>query len=249
MDPRQALRRIVVVLFALLVALPFGAVSAQEEGTRITVELQEFEDSGISGSATLTATDDGGTQVSMQLQGEELDGDHPTHIHTGTCDDFDPDPLYPLETVELSEVNREGLSETTVEDVSLDSLRDGDFVILVHQSMEELTNYLVCGEISSGTVEEAAAAEQGSGDDQERATPRADDAEDDHDAAADHASGEDDEETEDAVEVAEVENVPGVGTGDAAIAATQFNFMLPIVLGTLSMVALLSAIALRRRDI
>ena len=248
MDPRQALRRIAVVLFAALVSLPFGAVSAQEEGTRITVELQEFEDSGISGSASLTATDDGGTQVSMQLQGGELDGDHPTHIHTGTCDDFDPDPLYPLETVELSEVNREGLSETTVEDVSLDSLREGDFVILVHQSMEKLTDYLVCGEISSGTVEEAAAAAQGSGDDQERTTLRAD-AEDDHDAATDHASGEAEEETEDAVEVAEVENVPGVGTGDAAIAATQSNFMLPIVLGTLSMVALLSAIALRRRDI
>lgn len=250
MNPWQARKQGAVVLFAVLVALPFGAVTAQEEGTRITVELQEFEDSGISGSATLTATADGGTQVSMQLQGGELDGDHPTHIHTGTCDDFDPNPLYPLETVELSEVNQEGISETTVEDVSLDSLREGDFVILVHQSMEELTTYLVCGEISSGTVEDAGAAAEGSGDDQESATPQAD-AGHDHDEAADGSSEEGEAETKDAAEAAEaeVDQAPSVGSGDAAIAATQPGFMLTIVFGTLSMVALLIAIALRRRRI
>jgi hypothetical protein len=88
----------------------------------------------------------------MELRAQELDGNHPTHIHTGTCDNFDPNPLYPLETVVLSPVNREGISDSHVEDVSLASLRSGEFVILVHQSPEELTNYLICGEIGSGML-------------------------------------------------------------------------------------------------
>ena len=59
---------------------------------------------------------------------------------------------YPLETVNLNPVYHEGVSESTVEDVSLTELHEGKYVILVHQSPEELTTYLVCGEIGGGTV-------------------------------------------------------------------------------------------------
>ncbi len=234
MVPWRVRKQAALVLFTVLVALPFGAVTAAEEGTSISVELQEFEDSGISGTAILTATAEGGTQVSMELQGAELDGDHPTHIHTGTCDDFDPDPLYPLETVELSAVNQEGISETTVEDVTLDSLREGDYVILVHQSLEELTNYLVCGEISGGTQVDAAEAEQESDDDQA--------------AAADHPHGDTDEAEEDAEDLADVGTAPQVGSGDAVIAATKPSVILPVILGALSLLAMLGAVVLRRRE-
>jgi hypothetical protein len=243
----QARRHAVVVLFAALVAMSFGTVTAQEEGTRSTVELEEFEDSGISGTAILTATADGGTQVSMELQGEELDGDHPTHIHTGTCDDFDPDPLYPLETVELSSVSREGISETTVEDVSLESLREGDFVILVHQSPEELTTYLICGEISGGTLEEAGAAEQSSDADEESDTTEAD-AGDDHAGAADHSVGDDDEESNGTEESAQVRSITRTGTGPSGV-TDQSGPLLPFVLGVLATLAMLSAVTLRRRGI
>lgn len=145
------------LLFAVLGAASFSTVSAQDGGTSVTVELKEFEGSGISGTAVLTEKPDGGTHVSMELQGEELAGNHPTHIHTGTCSNFNPNPLYPLQTVDLSPVNQEGVSETDVDDASPQSLREGDFVILVHKSPEEITEYLVCGEISGGTVEELAA--------------------------------------------------------------------------------------------
>lgn len=141
-----------LVILASLGAVSFNGVTAQETGLSLTVELKEFEGSGITGTAFLIETTAGGTLVSMELRGQELDGNHPTHIHTGTCDNFDPNPLYPLETVVLSPVNREGISDSHVEGASLASLRSGDFVILVHQSPEELTNYLICGEIGSGTL-------------------------------------------------------------------------------------------------
>jgi hypothetical protein len=81
------------------------------------------------------------------LSAPGITGDHPTHIHTGTGDDVDPNPLYPLTTVILDPADDLGLSTTDVDDVSLDELLAEDFVILVHQSQDELTTYLVCGEI------------------------------------------------------------------------------------------------------
>lgn len=122
---------------------PAGAVQ-NAEGP-VTIDLDEVQDSGVAGTATFTAQD-GQTTVDMTLQGPGVEGGHPTHIHTGTCSDFDPDPLIPLETVVLEFVNQTGRSTTTI-DASLESLQSGDYVVLVHLSPEALTTYLVCGEI------------------------------------------------------------------------------------------------------
>jgi hypothetical protein len=159
MNAWKALRITSVVLMILAYGMTSNTITAQETGESLTVELQEFEGSGITGTAVLTESASGGTHVSMELQGQELDGNHPTHIHTGTCDNFDPNPLYPLQTINLSPVNNEGVSESDVEDASLESLQSGDYVILVHQSPEDLTTYLVCGEIGSGTPGVASAPE------------------------------------------------------------------------------------------
>ena len=131
----------------------------------MTIPLNERENSGVSGTATLTAEGEN-TRVSMELSGDPLTGDHPTHIHTGTCRNFDPDPLYPLTTVILEEVSDEGVSETTVDEVALDDLLAEDYVILVHPSAEELYPELVCGNIKAdkgtgGSRDDAAAVVQG----------------------------------------------------------------------------------------
>jgi hypothetical protein len=152
MPTSRLITLVTTLMIAAMSTLAVGSVAAQESGMSVTVELQEYDGSGISGTAYLTETSDGGTHVSMVLVGGELDGNHPTHIHTGTCDNFDPNPLYPLETVNLNPVSQDGTSESTVADVDLAALHEGDYVILVHQSPEELTNYLVCGEISAGTT-------------------------------------------------------------------------------------------------
>ena len=135
----------ITVVMALAGWAGLRPVAAQEED-RLTIALNEYQGSGVSGTATLTAAGEG-VQVSMELAGDVLTGGHPTHIHTGTCDDFDPDPTFPLTTVILDEVSDEGVSATAVDAVSLDALLADDYVILVHLSPEELTTYFVCGDI------------------------------------------------------------------------------------------------------
>jgi hypothetical protein len=158
---------IVLACFIATVVTPAVPAAAQDNRS-LTIPLTERENSGVSGTATLTAEGEN-TRVSMELSGDPLTGDHPTHIHTGTCRNFDPDPLYPLTTVILDEVNDEGVSETTVEDVRLRDLLDADYVILVHPSAEELYPELVCGDIKAdggtgGSRDDAAAVVQGTPD-------------------------------------------------------------------------------------
>jgi hypothetical protein len=147
-------RRFVLVLTGLILIASGNpswamAQAGPGDGESVTIDLNEVERSGIMGTATLTADDDQ-TAVDMRLEGD-VQGNHPTHIHTGTCSNFDPNPLYPLETVVLEPVDDSGVSESTV-DVSLEELVSGDYVILVHFSPEKLTDYLVCGEIALTSV-------------------------------------------------------------------------------------------------
>src|SRR5688500_1131635 len=157
-----------------------AAPAAAECDDSLTIALNEFEDSGVSGWATLTRVE-GDVRVEMAVEGGAVTGSHPTHIHTGTCDDFDPNPTYPLTTVILDPLSADGVSETTVDDVTFDELFTNDYVILIHKSAEELTTYFVCGDLkrsnaipapkagSAGTVETpatgvGAALGTGSGD-------------------------------------------------------------------------------------
>lgn len=150
---------LLLAMSAILVA-PAGLALAQGVPQPVTVQLNEVNDSNISGAATLTA-EGPQTNVDMRLMGSGLTGNHPTHIHTGTCANFDPNPLYPLETVVLQSVDHTGRSVSTV-DVSLGELQSGNYVILVHLSPEALTTYLVCGEIpTSGTPQQAGGAVSG----------------------------------------------------------------------------------------
>ena len=158
-------RAIVLAAFVVIAASTLGAPVAAQNNDSITIPLNEHENSGVSGTATLTAEGEN-TRVAMELSGDPLTGDHPTHIHTGTCRNYDPNPLYPLTTVILDEVNDEGVSETTVEGVRLRELLPEDYVILVHPSAEELFPELVCGDIKTdgdtgGGRDDAAATVEG----------------------------------------------------------------------------------------
>ncbi|MGH2531403.1 MAG: cupredoxin domain-containing protein [Thermomicrobiales bacterium] len=116
-------------------ALP-AAAAADEP---LTIDLDELNSSGISGTATLTPKGEE-TEVSLQLTGAT--GDHPAHIHLGTCDTLDPNPEFPLKAVAA-----DGTSVTTVE-VALTDLLAGEFAINVHDSVENIGLYIACGNIS-----------------------------------------------------------------------------------------------------
>jgi hypothetical protein len=140
----------VVGLGIWLGLLPAG--SSAQSAEEITIEFEEQNDSGARGIATLTSDGDQ-TIVALDISG--LTGHHPDHIHRGTCDDPEPDPLFPLSDVVLERTDETGHSETLV-DVTLDELLDEPHLILIHKSMEEINVYVACADIvASGTGGEA----------------------------------------------------------------------------------------------
>lgn len=127
----------------LLTALGFAVAgcggddeSAGEAG--VTVDLGTQNESGQSGTATLTA-DGEKTKVTIDLSDPPGDP-QPAHIHAGTCAELNPQPEYPLANVV------DGKSETTV-DAPLSALEGDDYAINIHKSEAEVETYVACGDI------------------------------------------------------------------------------------------------------
>lgn len=114
-------------------------VGGSGNGDEVTVQLEEQNDSGVSGEATLTSQGEDKTKVELDLEGGEEGAAHPVHVHAGTCDELG-DVEHPLTDVE------DGTSETTI-DVPLKELQDGEFAINAHESAEKIDNYVACGVI------------------------------------------------------------------------------------------------------
>lgn len=110
---------------------------ADETGPPVNITLTEIDNSGLRGTATLTAVGDR-TRVEMQLVGTPPNP-LPAHIHEGTCDELDPDPKYPLPDIR-------GSSVSTTLDVSMEELRESEPLALnVHKSADDLDTYVACG--------------------------------------------------------------------------------------------------------
>lgn len=120
------------------------AVSGEATPTEqesVTVELQEQNDSGQTGQATLTSEGEQ-TRVALQLE-DPPSAPQPVHIHEGTCEELDPTPAHPLENL------TDGASETVV-DVPLSELQTGEFAINAHASEADAKTYVACGAVPSG---------------------------------------------------------------------------------------------------
>jgi hypothetical protein len=133
-----------LVVLALAAAVqPAGGSAQDTEPQTVTITFEERNNSGASGTATLTAEGDQ-TLVEMDISG--LVGEHPDHIHRSTCEDPEPNPLFPLSDVVLDRADESGHSETVV-DVPLADLLAEPHVILIHKSMEEINVYVACADI------------------------------------------------------------------------------------------------------
>lgn len=105
----------------------------------MTVPLSAQNDSGESGTATLTEAD-GKTTVSINLTGVVDDTPQPTHIHSGACP-TPGDVVYPLTDLVS------GVSETIL-DVPLATLKSSlPLAINVHKSADEASFYVSCGDL------------------------------------------------------------------------------------------------------
>jgi Cu/Zn superoxide dismutase len=122
-----------VVLTVLLLAPTVGSAA------EVKITLNPQNNSGESGTATLTDSGDGKTKVEVQVNGQP-GGPQPMHIHKGTCAKLDPAPAYGLPAV------TGGKAESTV-NVSLADLQKGEYAINGHKSPQEASVYVFCGEI------------------------------------------------------------------------------------------------------
>lgn len=114
----------------------------------------------------------GGAAASLAQEAEEesLSVPHPAHIHAGTCDELDPNPAHPLTDItawvnedtddENANTPQGALtaplmlrSETDVE-MSLEDLLAESHSINVHESTENIQNYIACGEIGGIVVDD-----------------------------------------------------------------------------------------------
>jgi len=128
-------RSAALALVVVLTACARGAPAAP-----VTLELQELNDSGVSGSVTMTAIDDERTRVDVSVDpaGHES---MPAHIHPGSCAELVPQPKYGLENV------IDGESSTEVP-ASLTDLMSGGQALNIHMSNEEMGVYSACVDLS-----------------------------------------------------------------------------------------------------
>jgi Cu/Zn superoxide dismutase len=105
----------------------------------LTLDLQEQNNSGITGEVEFSPTSEGDVEVEIELDGSE-GGPHPAHIHPGSCADLDPTPAFPLTDVV------DGRSETTVE-VDISELTAQEYAVNVHESAENADVYVACADV------------------------------------------------------------------------------------------------------
>src|SRR6266581_7631038 len=86
-----------VLTFGLLIAFGLTPV-VLAQGQSITVDLASQNNSGVTGSATLTELGGGKLRVELRANGTGA-GPQPAHIHEGTCAELNPAPKFALADV------------------------------------------------------------------------------------------------------------------------------------------------------
>ncbi|MBV9169445.1 MAG: protein kinase [Chloroflexi bacterium] len=108
---------------------------------RVTLPVISQQNSGETGTATLTDTGDGKVHILVQLVGTQPGSSpQPAHIHDGTCANLQPNPRLTLPPV------IDGTSETDL-DVSLQELLATPHAIHVHRSDQEFSVYTACADV------------------------------------------------------------------------------------------------------
>jgi len=137
--PRPTTRDLLLAGVFLGLALGLGAACGQGQ-TSLVVPLLALPDSNQTGTATLVAQGDK-TEVVIKLASPAPGGEHqPAHIHFGACGPRLGQVHYALTDVV------DGAS-TTLVDVKLEALRDGNSNVNVHKSYPEIKLYKACGNI------------------------------------------------------------------------------------------------------
>jgi Cu/Zn superoxide dismutase len=139
------LKRVATMVFGatLLASLILGGSALAKEAKSVKLHLSPIRDSGVSGTATLTDTEDG-VKVEVSVQGLPKPGvEHINHFHGGgTCADVAAGNMAPV-TIPLNTIvakeDGTGSATTTLKDVTLNQLlgKDQHRFILVHDKVKK----------------------------------------------------------------------------------------------------------------
>lgn len=128
--------RLFVLFFSTILALATFSTAFAEQP--VTINLAAQNNSGVSGTATLTPMGNQ-TQVVVKVTGEPSGASEPAHIHIGAC----PNPgsvKAPLQNI----VNG---TSTTIINQPLSTFTTGGFAINLHESAANISHYVSCGDI------------------------------------------------------------------------------------------------------
>ncbi|HEY5350404.1 MAG TPA: hypothetical protein VIJ64_11740 [Candidatus Lustribacter sp.] len=128
--------RIAAATAALILATSTLALAAGP----VKITLQPQNHSGETGFVTMTQ-DGPNVVVAVTTENAPAGLAQPMHIHKGTCDTLDPKPTYPLSTLQ------DGKSTTTLKNMTLAQLENGDFAVNIHHSTADVPTYYACGNI------------------------------------------------------------------------------------------------------
>lgn len=124
---------------AILLVGFFAVPAFAAKGMPITINLEAQNNSGETGTATLTPEGQK-TKVVIELPNAPAGVAQPAHIHEGTCANLDKAPKWKLEPV------KDGKS-TTMVPASLETILKDKTAINVHKSPAEIQVYVACGDI------------------------------------------------------------------------------------------------------
>jgi hypothetical protein len=132
-----------IARIAALIATLVLSASTIVLAADIKYDLKPQNNSGETGTVVIAPTADGkGSIVTIETKGQGADP-QPVHVHKGPCGPkLDPKPTYPLKTLQG------GKSETTLADVSVATLTDGDWAVNVHKSTSEINTYVTCADLT-----------------------------------------------------------------------------------------------------
>ena len=139
MRPHMTQRSLIILMAAGLLAGAATACTMQPSVVPTRLTLVTLNDSGVTGSVTMTPV---GAERTLVVVDVDPAGhpDMPAHIHPGTCSELVPQPRYPLANVV------DGHSTTEV-NASLDELLAGDVALNLHASNQEMQLYTACVEL------------------------------------------------------------------------------------------------------
>jgi hypothetical protein len=133
---------VAIVFVASLLSVAGSAVAQDSQG--VTVQLAEENDSGVTGTAVLTAD---GNQTRLQVTLEGAEAGYEGHTFDSTCDDHRAATVF----YAIEAVDADGTSESIV-DAPLSELQNGKFWIHMHKPAGERGEGVACGQIPAASV-------------------------------------------------------------------------------------------------